>query len=648
MTKFSAMIDKRARPEDDLFLHVNNRWIKRTKIPPERAIWGSFYELREANLQKLNRIAEGLQKKKGIKPGSIEQKVRDFYLSGIHKGRNNKGTIVELNRLFKMVDAASGTKSLSRLIGEMHLRGIDLFWNFYVEPDQKKSSVYALRLTQAGLSLMDRDNYTRRDAKTTKLKQAFQHHAPKMFRLAGVEDPDAGRNLWALEYQIASNSLTSTELRDVKRLYNKMSFTQLRRHVRSIDWLEYFRGLGIKSPKSVIVNQPDFMKFVGNELAHLDVPALKRYIKWHILLRVAPFLGENIARAHFEFFGTKLYGIPKLEPLWKRVISAVDSSIGEALGKLYVDRYFPPAARKRMEVLIENLRTVFADRIKKLDWMLPATKQVALKKLAKTRVKIGHPEKMENYKKLEVLPDSYLTNVLNARVFNNSEHLHRIGGPIDKDWWWMTPPTVNAYFVPEMNEIVFPAGILQPPFFDFKADDAVNYGGIGEVIGHEFTHGFDDQGSLFDGDGNLKNWRGEKDKKAFDKRAAKMKKQAADFEVLPGMKLNGKLTLGENIADLGGAEIAFEALGKALQRESTTKVIDGFNPEQRFFLNLALVEKKKARKKFIHQLLLWDPHSPGDFRVNNTVRNMESFHQTFNLKPGDKLYLPPQHRVKIW
>lgn len=651
MKNLAHIINTDIRPQDDLYRHVNDTWLRENTIPEEESRWSNFNELLEITRARLYSIIESLVERDDIEHGSVEQKVRDFYLSGSSDTQKIETAGVEkVLELFQVIDKSTDKESFANLMGRLHLMDINPLWAVGVDQDEVDSSQYLLRLHQSGLSLPARSYYDQRKKDMKYFRARLEEHIPRMFHAIGYGDSDAdvGRSIYAFENKLAKRLRSTTELRDVEANYNKMSFSALETMTPAIDWANYFRALGIDPPASLSVDQPEVFRALNTFITETDAATLRQYLKWHVLRKLSPYMGERVAQANFEFYGTVLNGTPKIKPLWKRLLSAIDTSIGEAIGKLYIEVYFPPEAKQRMNVLVEDLKTAFADRIKNLVWMDPQTKSYALEKLDNTAVKIGYPEKMRTYEELDITPDSFIDNCINARIYESKRHLSKLGQPVDREEWSMTPATVNACFDPNLNKITFPAGILQPPFFDFEADDALNYGGIGAVIGHELTHGFDDMGSLFDADGNLRNWRSEKDKQAFDDRAQVLIEQADQYQVLDGYCLNGKLTLGENIADIGGANIAYQALGYGLERNGRPGKIDGFEPEERFFLNFARVWRNKIRDELALQFLLSDPHSPGEFRANNTVRNMDAFYTVFGVEQEDKQYLEPDKRVNIW
>ncbi len=651
MTDFQNIVDEDIRPQDDLFHHVNNKWKQENSIPEDEEEWGNLDILKEETWNSLYTIIEQLLPRDDIPDSDIEQKVRDFYVSGTQSDQYIEETGKEtLSELFEVIDDCSEKAELSGVIGRLHMRNIYPLWDVYVDQDEKDSSRYLLRFCQGGLSLPDRDYYDLSSDKMQYFKHELEKHIPTMFQAVGHAEgsESQGKAIYAFESTLARNSKTAAELRDVEANYNKMQLSDLQELAPDIDWNAYFDALGIRPPEYISVDQPEFFKSLNRTINETDLSMLRQYLKWHTLKNVSRYMGQRIYRANFEFFGKTLSGVPEMKPLWKRVIMVVNNHIGEALGKLYIDEHFPPQAKDRMNMMTEDIKAAFAERVQRLDWMEEETKQRALEKLHNIRIEVGYPDDLRQYEELEITPDSYIDNCLNAAIHESKRELSKLGGPVDRGEWSLTPATVNAMFNPNLNKMMFPAAILQPPFFDFNGDDAVNYGGIGVVIGHELTHGFDDQGALFDTNGNLRNWWSKRDKAAFDERTRTAVQQADQYEALEGRYLNGKLTLSENIADIGGAEIAFQALEYALERREHPGKVEGHTPPERFFLNFARIWCSKKREERILRDLLSDSHAPEQFRANNTVRNMDGFYETFEVNEGDELYLKPEDRVRIW
>ncbi|MDB6111768.1 MAG: Neprilysin, partial [Pedosphaera sp.] len=519
-----------------------------------------------------------------------------------------------------------------------------------VSPDAKNSAVYAFELEQGGLGLPDRDYYLSEDF--AKQREAYVGHITKMFVLLGEQPAEAkahAATVLELETALAKASKSRVDLRDPIANYHKFTVSELAKNYPDLPLKVYMEETGLEKVPDLIMGQPEFFAGLDKLVKERPLDAWKTYLRWHLVHSAAPFLNAAAEQESFAFYGTVLRGQPTQEPRWQRAAKVIDGSIGEALGQIYVEKHFPPAARARMIELVANIKAVFRDRLKTLAWMTQDTRTKALAKFDLFTQKIGHPDKFRDYSKVEVRPDDYLGNIQRASVFESRRQLVRVGLPVDKTEWHMTPPTVNAYFNPLQNEIVFPAGILQPPFFDVTMDDAVNYGAIGVVIGHEITHGYDDQGRKYDANGNLNDWWTEADAKAFDSRAQKVVDQYNAYEPLPGLHVNGQLTLGENIADLGGTSIAFEALQRAVAKNpSKRKKIDGFTPEQRFFLSLSQVWRTNCREAETRRLITVDPHSPGQFRAVGPHVNVQPFYDAFAIKKGAPMYRSPDLRAIIW
>jgi predicted metalloendopeptidase len=519
-------------------------------------------------------------------------------------------------------------------------------------PDQKQSTRYIPALNQGGLALPERDYYLKDDPKSVELRTRYVAHVAKMLELLG-EPPDAARTsadaVLAFETKLAKASRSRVELRDPQKNYNRKTLAELSAEAPGFDWRAYLTAVGIPAGQDLNVRQPAFFKALASMAADEPLDSWKAYLRWHALHASTALLPKRFEEESFAFFGKTLRGVPQQEERWRRVLAATDQALGEALGELYVERAFSGKSKERMRQLIENLRAVLKERIEALAWMGPGTKKAALAKLAAFRVKIGYPDAWRDYGALEISRASYFGNVMRARTFEEKRNLAKLGKPIDRNEWTMTPPTVNAYYNSSMNEIVFPAGILQPPFFWAEADDAVNYGGIGVVIGHEMTHGFDDSGSQFDADGNMKNWWTDEDRKAYDGRTALMVKQFDGYKPLPDQAINGKLTLGENIADLGGLKISYAALAKALGKDpAKAEPVDGLTPAQRFFLSHATVWRHQIRDEALRVNLNTDPHSPGKWRVLGPLSNLDEFGAAFGCAAGTPMVRPEAERPSIW
>lgn len=644
-------IDTTIKPSDNFYLFVNGLWINKTEIPAEEGRWGSFNELQEANNDVLLRVLNDAAKNTDQFPkGSDEAKAALFYKVGMDSAQAEASGMQPIATLLQQVDAIKDKKDIQTTIAHLHRKGLDGLFSFFVDQDLKQSDVITAYLYQGGLGMPDRDYYLKEDEKSEEIREEYNQYIQKVFELMGNDassSRNAAKNIMAIETQLAQASMTKVERRNIPALYNKMSLIEVDKIAPVFDWKLYFSDLGISSLDTVIVAQPDFFKEVNQVVNDHSLAELKTYLKWHIVNDLAPYLSHDFVQAAFHFNGTVLSGIEEMKPRWKRVIANTNSALGEALGKLYVAEAFPPEAKSSAKEMVENIKIAFKERIEQLDWMSDSTKAEALKKLDAFRVKIGYPDKWKEYKEME-LGDTYAENVINANAFAFKKEIEKIGKPVDTTEWAMTPPTVNAYYNPVMNEIVFPAGILQPPFYDYKADAAVNYGGIGAVIGHELTHGFDDQGRQFDATGNLHDWWTEEDAKRFDERAQRLVDQFNKYEALDCVFVNGKLTLGENIADLGGLALAYDGLKRYLKEHGNPGEINGYTPEQRFFMSWAQVWRIKQRPETIRRLIMIDPHSPGDFRVLGPLSNLESFYDAFDVKEGDNMWRPDSVRAKIW
>ena len=647
-------MDTSVKPQDDFFLYANGGWIKRTEIPPEYTRWGSFNELIEHNNDALHDIAEKAKNTK-VDPRMAPEteKVGDFYASGMDEKTIESVRTKPLDAEFKAVEAINDRANLLKEIAHLHSMGIDVLFEFGSHPDSKDSTHELAQAAQGGLGLPDRDYYTKTDEASKKLRDQYVAHAAKMLTLLGDPAPKASeeaRKILALETKLAEASRTRVQLRDPIKNYNKMPVRQLQDLTADWNWNDYFKALNLLTPQDVNVQQPEFFKTADQVFKDTPMDDWKAYLRWHLINAAAPDLSKDFVDEDFNFRERILRGAQQIKPRWKRVIESEDEAIGEALGKLYVAFNFPPEAKARALELVNNLKEALADRIKTLEWMDQPTKEQALKKLAAMQVKIGYPNKWLDYSLLPIDRGAYVLNEMRASQFETNRELNKIGKPVDRTEWGMTPPTVNAYYQPNRNEIVFPAGILQPPFFYANADDAVNYGGIGAVIGHEMTHGFDDQGRQFDADGNLRDWWSPKSAEEFKKRSQAVVKQYNEYEPLPGLHVNGELTQGENIADIGGVKLAYAALQKALDKhpEERNRKIDGFTPEQRFFLSFAAIWRSKIRDEDEKLRLNTDPHSPAQYRVNGPLSDLAEFAKAFNVPDGAPMVRSADKRVNIW
>ncbi|HST29353.1 MAG TPA: M13 family metallopeptidase [Chthoniobacterales bacterium] len=643
--------DTSVKPADDFFLYVNGGWIKQTEIPPDQTRWGSFNQLIERNNDALHEIAE-----KAAKTTSTDadtKKVGDYYASGMDEKAIEAMKTKPLQDELKKIDSLKDKSDVLKEIAHLHLNGVTAFFNFTSSQDDKDSAREIAQAIQGGLGMPDRDYYTKDDDASKKLRDAYIAHVTKMLTLLGEPAAKAGddaKKIMTLETSLAQASRTRVELRDREKNYNKMTADELQKLTPAWKWTDYFTGIGLTNPGDIDVHQPDFFKAMNTAFTSTSIDDWKSYLRWHLINATASALSNDFVNEDFNFNEKTLRGTEQIKPRWKRVISSENGEIGEALGKLYVAEHFPPAAKARALELINNLKEALADRIKSLDWMDETTKQRALEKLAAFQVKIGYPEKWRDYSTLRVDRGPFVLNELRAEDFESKRQLNKIGKPVDRTEWGMTPPTVNAYYNPKMNEIVFPAGILQPPFFYADADDAVNYGGIGCVIGHEMSHGFDDQGRKYDKLGNLTDWWTKESSDAYEKRRQAVVNQYNEYEALPGLHVNGELTQGENIGDIGGVKIAYAALQKALDKhpENRDKKIDGYTPEQRFFLAYAGIWRSKIRDEEQKLRLKTDPHSPGHFRVNGPLSDLPEFQKAFDIPDGSPMVRAADKRVEIW
>ncbi len=642
-------MDKSVDPGADFFHYAAGTWVKRNPVPPDKSRWGGFMELQERNWQLIHGLLDTCLLTKP-QANSPTQKVRDFYQSALDTNRLELLGFKPIQPELREIDALKTPEDLLRLLARFHEHGINACFRDSVEPDEKESTVYAYYLGQGGLGLPDRDYYL--SDSYAKVRDAYLQHVARMFGLAGEDQAAAkqhARLVLDLETDLAKASKARVDLRDPIANYHKFAVADIVQNYPAVPITTYLSAVGLQNLQDVVVQQPEFFQALYSLVQDRPMDDWKTYLRWHLLRRSAPYLHSAAEEESFAFYGKTLRDQQVQEPRWQRAAKVIDAQIGEALGELYVAKYFPPAAKARMLELVDNIKAVFRSRLEKLDWMTDATRAKALAKFERFTQKIGHPQKFRDYSSVDIRQDDYFGNVERAEAFEVRRQLVRVGKPVDKTEWHMTPQTVNAYFNPSQNEIVFPAGILQPPFFDVEMDDAVNYGAIGVVIGHEITHGYDDQGRKYDADGNLNDWWTEADTKAFEARAQKIVAQYNAYEVLPGLHVNGKLTLGENIADLGGTSIAYEALERAMAKDpSKRKTIDGFTPEQRFFLSLSQIWRINCREAEARRLVTVDPHSPGQFRAIGPHVNLHEFYTAFNIKPASPMWRSPELRAKIW
>jgi putative endopeptidase len=641
-------MDTTVNPGDNFFLYANGQWLKKTDIPKTETGWGSFFTLYNENIKNLQTILEAAGKE-DQKAGSAGQKVADLYVSGMDTVTIEKLGVKPLQPLLARIDQIKDYKQMITFLADGYKNGEGDLFGFYVGPDEKLSSKNAVNFSQSGISLPEKSYYFNNDEQTKKIRTEFLKYATKLFTLTGVDAANASKyadNVLKLETAIANSHSTPVELRDPQKNYNKFYVADFQKQTPNIDWKDVLKTLQINTD-TLLVGQPKYYQALNTLFASQPIEIWKQKLKFDATNASATALSKAFRDARFEFYGRTLSGQQAPTERWKTIVNSTDRNLGELLGQLYVEQYFKPEAKERMVSLVNNLQKVYHSRMEKLDWMSPETKQKAEAKLAAFIKKIGYPDKWKKYDDVEVSKDTYYANLKSADKHAYKEMIDKLGKPVDKTEWGMTPPTVNAYYNPSFNEIVFPAGILQFPFFDNKADDAINYGAIGAVIGHEMTHGFDDQGRQYDKDGNLKDWWTAADATKFTQKTKKVAELYNGFTLLDNQHVNGSLTMGENLADIGGLNIAYEAFKLTEQGKSNTKV-DGLTPDQRFFLSFAQVWRIKTRDESMRVRLKTDPHSPEMFRVNGPVYSMEAFYKAFNIPPTAKMYVAPANRVGVW
>ena len=637
--------DANVKPGDDFYRYANGRWLDTASIPADRATWGSFAVLDERATANLREIVENLPATAAA--GSNQQKVRDFYRSFVDTATIERSGLGPAQAALRAIAAARSYEDLSRLMGRPDL-DLTAPIRTGIITDPKNPDRYVVALTQSGLGLPDRDYYLKDDPVFKGLREKYQAHIERMLQLVGDHDAAAAaKSILDIETRIATLHWPVAKRRERDLTYNLRSRAELEQLAPAIAWRAYLRAAGLDSQHEFVVRELDAIESLGKLFREIPVERWRPYFEYHYLVGVADVLPKAFDAEKFDFYGRALSGQQEMQERWKRAIAALSTNLGEALGQLYVAKYFPPASKRQVQDLVENLRTAYGERIRHLAWMSDGTKQVALEKLAAFRPKIGYPDHWRDYSKLTIRAGDAFGNLTRAGDFEWWREQARLGKPTDRGEWTMTPQTVNAYYNPTFNEVVFPAAILQPPFFDPDADAAVNYGGIGVVIGHEMGHGFDDQGSKSDARGVLRTWWQPQDDAAFRKLVDRLADQYSGYEVLPGLRINGRLTLGENIGDVGGISVAYDAYHRSLHGASPP-VIDGLTGDQRFFLSEAQIWQNLDREERLRIQVTSNPHSPSKFRVNGVVRNVDAWYAAFDVKPGDKLYLPPEERVHIW
>lgn len=644
-----ANLDKTVSPSADFYQFACGGWMSMHPLTDEYSRFGSFDLLAENNRQQLKGLIEELAAAPSEK-GTVARKVGDLYNLAMDSAKLNAEGYFPIESQLKKIAGLTGRQEFVKVVAEMTRQGYGPYFGIYVGADDMNSSMNLVQTYQGGLGLGDRDYYLGADEHNREIRSKYEEHMVRMFELAGWSNTrarEAAAAVMAIETQLAIASYEKVKLRDPLANYHKMTIEELEKEIPGVDWKVYFETIGLPGIEELNVAQPEPIREVARIWNNSPLEAQKAYLQWKVIDAAAPYLGDEFVAEHFEFNGKVLSGVKEMKPRWKRAVATVDGAMGEAVGQMYVEKYFPAAAKERMMKLVENLQKALGERIKALDWMSEETKARALEKLAAIYVKVGYPDQWRDYSGLEVRNDSYWNNILRSNEFDFDYMLAKAGQPVDKKEWLMTPQTVNAYYNPTTNEICFPAGILQYPFFDMNADDAFNYGAIGVVIGHEMTHGFDDQGRQYDKDGNLKEWWTAEDAENFKARAQVLVDYFDDIEVLPGLYANGQLTLGENIADHGGLQVAYQAFHRATE-ESPLGEAEGFTPEQRFFLAYANVWAANIREEQIRFLTQMDVHSLGRWRVNAALPHIEGWYEAFGVREGDPLYLVPEKRASIW
>ena len=637
------------RPQDDLFRHVNGVWLRDAEIPADRARFGAFDELRMESEDRVRKIIDECAASAAT-PGSNARKIGDVYRSFMDEKRIEELGVSPIAKELSEAQSISSIDDLASFLGTQWTRGMSGIFGSFIYADFKDSTTHIAYVSQSGISLPDESYY--REAEHESVRTAFIAHMTKMFELAGIADAGGhAKRVMELETQIASYHWDRVKLREAELNYNKMSFTELQDLSGTFNWELWLEKSQIPSGAfdTLIVRQPPFFEGLSTLMSNFNAAAWQSWLMWNIISEAASYLSSAFVEENFDFFGRTLSGTPEMKERWRRGGSLVEGFLGEAIGELYVEKYFPPAAKQRMLQLVDNLMVAYKQSITDLDWMTEETKEKALVKLSKFVPMIGYPDKWRDYSALEIKADDLIGNLHALAKFELDYMLAKIGKSVDRDEWGMTPQTVNAYYNPVMNRIVFPAGILQAPFFDLEADDATNYGGIGAVIGHEVGHGFDDQGSKYDGDGNINNWWSEKDLSEFENRTKSLIDQYDVLrpEAAPDVHVNGALTIGENIGDLGGLTIAYKAYKIALEGKKS-EVLSGLSGEQRLFFNWARVWRGKSRPDEARRLITIDPHSPAEFRCNQIVKNLDEFCDAFGVVEGDELFMPKEERVRIW
>ena len=646
-----ADMDTTVAPSEDFYQFANGGWMNHTEIPADEGRWSSFNELRDYNNGVLLEVLESATASGKYDADSDQMKAARFYEVGMDSALAEGVGVKPLQPLLTSIDQAQSVKELLPVMGDLRRRGIAPFFSMYVTTDRKKSDEMIMHVSQGGLGLPNRDYYTQTDSTSEAIKAEYVNFITDMLGFIGYDEEkaqSAAPGIMQLETALAEASMTNVEERDPIKTYNKFALSELDQQTPQFQWSAFFEQLEADPVDSVVVGQPDFLKEMNELLAQQEVSVIKDYLKFNVINDAAAYLNHEIVNRNFEFYGKVIRGTDEMRPRWKRVLDNTDDAVGFAVGKLYVDDVFPPAAKDSAQQMVEYIKKAFAARINQLPWMSEDTKARAQEKLESFNVKIGYPDTWETYEDLPIGDSSFLQNVYAANTFGLRDNLDKLGKPVDKDEWFMSPQTVNAYYSPTFNEIVFPAGILQPPFYDYRADAAVNFGGIGAVIGHEISHGFDDNGSRFDQEGNMNNWWTEEDREKFDERTGQLAAQYDAYEPLDSVFVNGKFTLGENIGDLGGVLAAYDGLELYLKDQGRPEDLQGFTPEQRFFISWATIWRTKYKNETLRNQVMTDPHSPGMYRATGPLTNVDGFYEAFKINTTDPMYKADSARVYIW